>query len=1081
MRRLFEISILLLLLMEHFNPTNAFCEEIEYSRHICKDIQDYRQTVDILNIYVEAEYTMKYLTIENCNLSTINAAIFSSDLFNYLLEINIINSSVHVIEEDSFKNFRNLQKLRISGNNIHVIDGNMLQNLTELHYLELKMNQLKIVKNLCAAKDLRTIYVEENNSNLKAITIQECYKLKSLSLIGTGLENLSLTEKHFSTLNSLDISRNSFTYFSDIFMSNSSSMPLQILNISHNKFVALETDILGSILRNLKYLNLNNNLITRVDNNVQPQLNSLTTLLMNGNLFKEFKNDWWQYMSSLQILDIDNNFFVAKIEPHPFENLNILRNLSIKNSLNNIVQQNLFNGLRQVDELDLSSSNISIIENNAFEGLKSLSTLNLKNNEITQLHNGTFAGLKQLKTIILDGNKISSMEAGCFFGLNNIDSIFPKEFLHEVKSLVSRQFEGLSYNYLQDLDLSNLGIETLEQETFKGLFGLHNLDLHGNDIKELVPNVFVGIDYLTWLNLSYTKLSAINGESFSGVTKISTLDLSHSLITNIHQDSFSNLPSLVLLNLSYNKLITTTPGLYRKCHSLNTLLLNNNHISNIQAHSFSGLFVLKNFSILENKINNIEPGAFLGLKHLSSYLTASGIKDIAILETIHTDNFMGLDNILSLNFTSAGIQTIESRPFFALHKLTEIYLNKNNLHDLPTEAFLGPNEIKMLDLSNNNISEFRNDIFLGSNITTIIANENRFKIFNISALAIVESLQEFYVNDASIERIENVRSNFVNLRIFHLRNNNITKLESFYFYGMGQLKDLDLSGNPIKNIEYYAFDGLKNMNYLDLSRTKFNPLPDGRLGVIKSIKELRIQNSSLAYLAGNSLSEVDIEHLVLTHNNLFDINPSAFTWAKNISSLDLSFTNYAELNPNLLKFLPNLLHLNISNNNLKTISCNLFAAQKGLLSLDFNNNKIDNISICAFEGLKTLTKLNLSNNILTNFTTGTFSSLYSLTHLNISYNKIDYFTKELIYTLNKLRVLDISFNFIRTSFHTFEAINTDEFNPTVIGLAENNWTCTGLIELLENLRDVNRKNYYKILMDYGLRYDKQNVEGIVCY
>ena len=93
---------------------------------------------------------------------------------------------------------------------------------------------------------------------------------------------------------------------------------------------------------------------------------------------------------------------------------------------------------------------------------------------------------------------------------------------------------------VQQLDLSGLGIQSIDQDAFSELgSSLTQLILSNNNISSLPDNVFKYLNHLISLDMSYNNLTTIGYPAIYGLFQVTSLDISHNQLTNLRQDTFS--------------------------------------------------------------------------------------------------------------------------------------------------------------------------------------------------------------------------------------------------------------------------------------------------------------------------------------------------------------------------------------------------------------------------------------------------------------------------------------------------------------------------------------------------------------
>lgn len=156
---------------------------------------------------------------------------------------------------------------------------------------------------------------------------------------------------------------------------------------------------------------------------------------------------------------------------------------------------------------------------------------------------------------------------------------------------------------------------------------------------------------------------------------------------------------------------------------------------------------------------------------------------------------------------------------------------------------------------------------------------------------------------------------------------------------------------------------------------------------------------------GNSLQRhhlqgfKDLERLVLSSNELFELPADLFTDLKNLTWLDLKSQNI-QFPLDIFAPLENLEFLELIYNNLQQIEPNLLKNQKKLKHLYLSGNKLKNLTKESFEGVGNVQDLDLSSNEMETLASDVFEHLGNLTGINLSTNR--YFSlPEGLFKMNK--------------------------------------------------------------------------------
>ena len=139
--------------------------------------------------------------------------------------------------------------------------------------------------------------------------------------------------------------------------------------------------------------------------------------------------------------------------------------------------------------------------------------------------------------------------------------------------------EILNLTSLQDLDLSNKLLASIDRDSFHGLPSLQAINLSDNQLTSINQDTFRGLNGLQTINLSYSQLTSIEQYAFSGLASLLDLNLSYNQLASIDRKAFSDSTNLLELNLSHNKLAIIDQDTFGGLKSLQVLNLSHNKIS----------------------------------------------------------------------------------------------------------------------------------------------------------------------------------------------------------------------------------------------------------------------------------------------------------------------------------------------------------------------------------------------------------------------------------------------------------------------------------------------------------------------
>ena len=241
--------------------------------------------------------------------------------------------------------------------------------------------------------------------------------------------------------------------------------------------------------------------------------------------------------------------------------------------------------LSGITELNFSDDGIAflILSSGDFAGLTGLQTLNLSNINLGRLPVDIFAGLGNLQSLDLsstgligpieDGRLGPALPATIFTDLGNLQSLILNGNSN-IRMLPAGIFNTLTN--LLTLELSGVGLQTLDATIFNSLTMLQTLNLSGNFLAMLEENTFASLNALTTLNLSSNSLTMLEENTFASLTALTTLNLGSNnlmvlppgIFSGVGNVDFSGLTALQTLDLSNNDLRELPDGIFSGLISL---------------------------------------------------------------------------------------------------------------------------------------------------------------------------------------------------------------------------------------------------------------------------------------------------------------------------------------------------------------------------------------------------------------------------------------------------------------------------------------------------------------------------------
>lgn len=556
-----------------------------------------------------------------------------------------------------------------------------------------------------------------NNSN---VTVLTQFALENLSPL-TGLKitnsNINIIEKdtfwNLRSLVELDLSNNNLSSLPDrLFASN---IDLKILDLSNNVISSVEntTFSLGSI----KYLNLRNNSLTKLDFKL-PQ--SLINLDLSFNRISFILKDSFSTLKQLTELKFSHNALHTlstglltantklEIADLSYNNISSIgKVVFFLHSLKNLNMQN--NNLELIDftlpfsltYLDLRSNRIRNIKNDVFLGLNNLNTLKLNNNLLETVLSDLFKPLENLNEIDLQHNNLSFLANELFalngnlklvnFAENNISAVDQSAFVSQsivYLNLTCNKIHCVNFTLpksLLFLDLSSNSIGQISKFSFLNTTNLQEIHLNKNTLKDLPSKLFETLNNVTYINLQDNKITVLPDKLFGSNTSFSnlTLNLSNNSISSLNEET---LPAhgITYLHMQHNELRKIS---YKLPTSLVHLNLSSNLISTMENDPFNGITSLKSLWLSDNLLQEIPPGYFKTLNNLQSLYLFNNRIEIAF------GTLTGLKRLHELSLANNSISNLQEQMLFDLKQLfwldiSDNFLTKFDITDIKKYMYL---------------------------------------------------------------------------------------------------------------------------------------------------------------------------------------------------------------------------------------------------------------------------------------------------------------------------------------------------------------------------------------------------------
>ncbi|XP_007891010.2 toll-like receptor 3 [Callorhinchus milii] len=602
---------------------------------------------------------------------------------------------------------------------------------------------------------------------------------------------------------------------------------ITILNLSHNQLRRLPSSILSKY-RQLQNLRAGYNVIPKLEEGLCKSLPFLQVLNLEHNQLSHLILPYFLYCANLTELYLQFNR-VKEITAEPFKSLQKLEILDMSRNILVSAKLGSEQQLQNLQELVLSGNKLPLLKANDFAILKNstLHHLDLSSNRLMKFEKDCFRIIGSLRGLWLENTVLTNLTEELVGQLSGTD-ITELSLRNTHLKISQTTFAGLQGTNLTSLDLSNNGINRLEDNSFKWLQYLEYLNMENNKVKRVTAHMFAGLMYLKSLNLKKC-LTEQNSPTTGGST--------------IEAYSFQWLKSLEYLNLEDNTIVNIAPQTFTGLTSLKYLSLYNSSanlkiISNLTFMSLadSPLVVL---NLTRTRISKLESGAFSSFRNLKKL--DLGIN--SIYQPLTGEEFQGLDKIEEIYLSYNTELTLKSSSFDHVPTMKVLMLSRTKIVNLNQEPspFHGLRNLTVLDLANNNLANLGRDVFSG--------------------------LQ--------------------NLQVLKLQHNNLARLWKkvypggpvLYLNPLKELWKLNLQSCGLDEIPGKAFQGLAKLVELDLSSNNLNILPQNIFNDLRSLSILRIPKN-LVTSVDREIFESVFDNLTTLYMafNPFDCTCESIAW-----------------------------------------------------------------------------------------------------------------------------------------------------------------------------------------------------------
>ncbi|XP_031622720.1 chaoptin-like [Contarinia nasturtii] len=772
--------------------------------------------------------------LQSLNLSHNNITELSVETFQKLTELKQLNLAYNQIAElPSFLFHKNekLTDVNMSHNKIHKIDDFAFAGDFKLKKLNLSHNKLTTFQKRFSDNHSNLTHLDVSNNRIAAIKVDTFESLRDLAF--------------------LDLSENLLKILDNKTFENQRN--LRQLNLSRNHLTEITAGTFASLIT-LEILDLSNNALKILNAIILPiQANQLELILIANNKLHELIDFTSARIPNTKIIGIDSNPFNCTYLDALFQSITWkhLDSISKRIACNSATENN--------EPIDLS-------ENVTFTwALETTTTSDLVT--IPVVETATEKPDERIMANEQNGNniKIANLWKSQMKNERAMKSL--RKYFYIFMCIVTVGFTVIAYCFMRmfvEMRYMSRAILKPEYDVKYTIEPPNGVDNHAYEtieirkstesVKTPICNFFEIYFNVFELDMSNLGVETLKPESFESGTELFKLNASHNKITEIPFYLLKETVNLTILDLSNNQISRFDPNAFSLGNSLKYLVLESNNISELSAEMFYKLTELEYVYVSYNQITKIPANlldSFVLLKKMfwfAFFILAILAKDIHSHELDYGEKFH--DN--SLNWGNKNINELSPNMFkVCCNDIKKLILSYNKIEQVPSFVFQTLKQLTDINLSNNEIQVIDDFAFAGDlNLKKLDLSVNKIMYFT-----------EYFVRDHTRLVHLNIAFNQISfvapdtfdtlgeLLVLDLSNNLIDEFDSKTFVNLVKLEHLKLSHNKLEDIETEAFSFLINLQTLDLSYNKLKTLD------IKTLPKPLYRMKSLL-LAENQLKEL---------------------------------------------------------------------------------------------------------------------------------------------------------------------------------------------------------------------------------
>ncbi|CAH2101948.1 unnamed protein product [Euphydryas editha] len=1014
---------------------NCFDKSLDkfFSKEEWTNLKEFKPTIvdlsenPITEVTALAELPVKVLNLSRCSIESIERASFKDLLQMEVLDLSYnkltyVNLSPHAFEgrysPEDFEALASMRILNLAYNDLHYLHPDLFLHLPKLTELNINGNPLRTI------------------NHGTHIAISSLPKMKVLKMSSCGFNKIP--DKLFHT-----------TRF------------LEHLDISNNKLISVPNEL--EECRNLKYLNLNQNPIVKLDMSSEeypgfPRLLKLQELHMcNMEALTSIGEGALAGLENLKKLHISFNPKLSFIDPKALARPDdigetydwpLIKELYLQSNNLSDVDFHLVSRWDLLDKVDVSNNPflcdcstqwmldilVPAVESKVVNGSELMVC-----KEPTEMKGYTMKHLHEIhrNTSCVDkyGNRLEKDGAMSLRTLNDLKEFKPKVL--DISGNPITKVTALAELPVKVLNLSRCSIESIENASFKDLQEMEVLDLSYNKLTsaKLRARAFEGSNSLDEevplasmriLNLAYNDLHSLQMDLFELLPNLTELNINGNPLRTLYHGTYtaiSSLPKMKILKMSSCGFDEIPEKLFHTTRSLEHLDISDNKLTSVPKE-LEEARNLKYLNLNQNPIVKLDMSSkeYPGFPRLLK-LQELHMCNMEALTSIGAGALSGLENLKKLHMSfNPKLSFIDPKALarpddigetYDWPLIKELYLQSNNLSDVDFHLVSRWDLLDKVDVSNNPFLCDCSTQWMVDILVPVVES----KVVNGSELMVCKEPTEMKgYTMKHLHEIEHTMS------CVDKYGNRLEK------DGAMSLKTLNATTVPPKVIHWNETGICRKcickdakVNCFDKSVDKFFSKEEWTN--LKEFKPTIVDLSENPIIEVTALAELPVKVLNLSRCSIESIERASFKDLQQMEVLDLSYNKltYVNLSPHAFegrysseKYEPlaSMRTLNLEYNDLHSLNQDLFEHLPELTELNLNGNPlttIDLVTLIAISSLPMLKVLKMRSCGLTEIPEKFLHTPKFLEHLDISDNKLISVPEELKEARN-LKYLNLNQN-----------------------------------------------------------------------